>query len=128
MGLTNTQYDALMRMYSQRQLEARHEQEKRREEAYAAIPAHEDLDREAGAASLARARVLLGGDDSAPAGGNAVISAEGLRSALADISARRARLLLPSPAALPLRPTPFWLLPATALVLTHSIPSGVLAR
>ncbi len=93
MGLTNTQYDALMRMYSQRQLEARHEQEKRREEAYAAIPALEDLDREAGAASLARARVLLGGDGSAPAGGNAVISAEGLRSALADISARRARLL-----------------------------------
>ena len=60
MALTNSQYDAVMRIYSQRQLRNRREQDARIREAYAAVPRLPEIDGEVAALSLKKARVLLG--------------------------------------------------------------------
>lgn len=60
MALTNSQYDAVMRIYSQRQLRNRREQDARIREAYAAVPRLPEIDGDVAALSLKKARVLLG--------------------------------------------------------------------
>ena len=59
MPLTNSQYDAVLRIYSERQLRNRREQEARIREAYAAIPRLSEIDSEIAALSLKKARILL---------------------------------------------------------------------
>ena len=59
MSLTNSQYDRIMRMYSQRELEANRDLEKRRAAVYAAIPAMSDLDAQIASGAVSRATALL---------------------------------------------------------------------
>ncbi|MCD8083730.1 MAG: ATP-binding protein [Clostridiales bacterium] len=65
MALTNSQFQAVMRGYEERQLKGRHEQEERQREVYARIPQMEALDREIGIRSAACARRVLDGDTAA---------------------------------------------------------------
>ncbi|MCD8337760.1 MAG: ATP-binding protein [Lachnospiraceae bacterium] len=59
MGLTNTQYDEIMRDYQRRQNKARQELYEREQEAYRRIPELSALDAQIAAASTACARTLL---------------------------------------------------------------------
>ena len=59
MGLNNSQYDAIMRQYSKKQLASRHAMEEHRKEAYEKIPALSWIDQQVSAESLAYARRLL---------------------------------------------------------------------
>lgn len=65
MALTNTQYDAIMRIYSQRQYKARYEQSKRLEEVAKKIPRIPEIDSEIASLSVQKAKFLLkkSGDD-----------------------------------------------------------------
>lgn len=64
MGLTNAQYDAVMRDYNRRQSAARHERERHRQEVYAVLPQMEELEQEIAGLSAERARMsLLGMED-----------------------------------------------------------------
>jgi DNA replication protein DnaC len=85
MPLTNSQYDAILRLYSARQLRNRHEQDARIRQAYEAIPRLSELDSEAAELSLKKARSLLSG------GGGADFD---LPKALADLADERRALLL----------------------------------
>ena len=60
MSLKNSQYDALMRQYNQRQLQNRHQLDERIHTAYSRIPRLADIDREISSASMEKARLLLG--------------------------------------------------------------------
>ena len=91
MGLSNSQYETLMRGYSQQQSRSRRELEERRKKAYSAIPELSELDRKSGALGLARARAILGADETPAA--DAPGSSEEFRARLEEISARRAALL-----------------------------------
>jgi len=59
MGLTNSQYDAVMRDYDRRQSAARSQREERRRQVYEAVPRMEELEQQIAAASAARAREAL---------------------------------------------------------------------
>lgn len=59
MGLTNTQYDAIMRCYSQKQADNQRALEQRRKTAYKQIPQFVQLDSEVASCSLSCARALL---------------------------------------------------------------------
>ncbi|MCD8347870.1 MAG: ATP-binding protein [Lachnospiraceae bacterium] len=61
MGLTNTQYDEIMRDYQRRQNQTRQELYEREQEAYRRIPELSELDAQIAAASTACARSLLAG-------------------------------------------------------------------
>ena len=50
-GITNAQYDALMRQYSQKQVKSRRELEERRQAAYRMIPELQELDIRSGSES-----------------------------------------------------------------------------
>ena len=64
MGLTNSQYDAIMRIYSRRQLENARTAAERREEVYENIPALKELDLTVSqAAALAARKALEGSQD-----------------------------------------------------------------
>jgi len=65
MALSNSQYDQLMRMYEQRQLDNEHQLKRRYEEVYARIPKLKELDDMISSLSLSRARCLLEGDETA---------------------------------------------------------------
>lgn len=65
MPLTNTQYDALMRMYQARQIKNQHQASKRQQEIYEAQPALLALDHSIASISLQHARMLLNGDETA---------------------------------------------------------------
>ena len=65
MALSNSQYDQLMRIYEQRQLDNEHELRERYEKAYSMIPALEEIDHMISSLSVKKARLLLDGDDSA---------------------------------------------------------------
>lgn len=52
MSLKNSQYDALMRQYNQRQLQNRHQLDERIRTAYSRIPRLADIDREISSASM----------------------------------------------------------------------------
>ena len=65
MALSNSQYDAIMREYGKQQIENRHRQEERRAQVYKAVPAVRELEAEIAGRSVACARKLLEGDQSA---------------------------------------------------------------
>ena len=65
MALSNSQYNAIMREYERRQIDSRHDREKRVEEIYRKIPAIREIDSAVGARAVERARQLLEGDDQA---------------------------------------------------------------
>jgi DNA replication protein DnaC len=67
MGLTNEQYDSIMRIYSQRQLKAEREVEQRREEAYSAIPRLREINEEIASTSVREVRARLSGNGSSRA-------------------------------------------------------------
>ncbi|MGN0399558.1 MAG: ATP-binding protein [Blautia sp.] len=59
MSLNNSQYDALMRAYNQKQLKNKHEQDEHIRIAYEKIPRLQEIDEEIASLSLKKARVLL---------------------------------------------------------------------
>ena len=84
MALSNSQYDALMRIYQRRQTENRHKQEARIAQVYWAIPQMEEYDREIAAVSVEQAKRLLSGDQAA---------LERLRTKLAELREGKETLL-----------------------------------
>lgn len=84
MGLNNSQYDAIMRQYSKRQLAARHQLEEHRREAYGKIPQLSQIDRQVSSESLRCARRLL--EDPAA-------DTQELKSRMTGFSLQRAQLL-----------------------------------
>ena len=92
MGLTNSQYDALMRDYNRRQRKARESLKKRREEVYEAIPEMEDLEREITSLSAARVRAALLKEPGAEPGQDGG-TLEEERKALEGLREKRERLL-----------------------------------
>ncbi len=64
MGLNNSQYDRIMRLYSTSQNQAAHDLEVRRRKAYEAIPELQDLDGEVAGMARAAARAILEGGQS----------------------------------------------------------------
>ncbi len=91
MSLSHEQYETIMRGYDDLRLQHRRELEERREQAYAALPRLRELDGEAAAVSMRRARALLLPDEErtkAPA-----MTAEELSDALEAIRGERLELL-----------------------------------
>ena len=68
MGLSNSQYDAIMRSYEQRQLHNRDILLARYEEVYRKIPALKEIDDSISSIGVRRARNLLNGDENAVQG------------------------------------------------------------
>ncbi|MDE7324276.1 MAG: ATP-binding protein [Lachnospiraceae bacterium] len=65
MPLTNSQYDAVMRVYEEKQRTARYRLEKNTEIVYEKIPAYRELDKQSASISIAQGRKLLEGDKNA---------------------------------------------------------------
>lgn len=84
MALSNSQYDSIMRIYSQAQLRQKHELDRRREEVYEKIPAVKELNEEIAASAVRSARQLLSGDGRA---------AKGLKQRISDLCEERQVLL-----------------------------------
>ena len=84
MPLTNSQYDAIMRSYEEKQRTARHRLEQNTEAVYQKIPAYEALDRQVASVSIEQGRRLLGGDKTA---------LEDLKLRLKELSDKKASLL-----------------------------------
>ena len=84
MALSNSQYDAIMREYGKQQIENRHLQEERRAQVYKAGPAVRELEAEIAGRSVACARKLLEGDQSA---------LDKLRADLQDLKEQKALLI-----------------------------------
>lgn len=84
MALTNSQYDAIMRSYEEKQRTARHQLERNTETVYRQIPGYEELDRQVASVSIEQGRKLLGGDSSA---------LPELRQRLRELSEKRSTLL-----------------------------------
>lgn len=82
--LTNAQYDEIMRTYNERQLQNRHTADSRRREVYAQFPEIGEIDRSAATLSVARARLMLNGDEQA---------LTALHRELAELRSRRQMLL-----------------------------------
>lgn len=59
MSLTNTQYDAILRVYQERQLRRKREQDQCIREAFSKIPRLAEIDAEVASLSIKKARVLL---------------------------------------------------------------------
>ena len=64
MGITNSQYDAVMRVYEKRRIDNHHVEEARRKEAYEAIPELGQLDRAVASLSVETVRQSLAGNQS----------------------------------------------------------------
>ena len=60
MPLSNSQYDAIMRIYSQKQLKNRRNLDRRKQEVYAKIPRLPEIDAEIASVSVRKALFLLG--------------------------------------------------------------------
>ena len=60
MPLSNSQYDAIMRIYSQKQLKSRRDLDRRKSEVYAKIPRLPEIDAEVASVSVRKAFFLLG--------------------------------------------------------------------
>lgn len=71
MGLTNSQYNAVMREYEQRQLNGRHEREERVARVYDRLPRVRELDQEMSSLAAACARLRLAGREQELAEGKA---------------------------------------------------------
>ena len=65
MALSNSQYNELMRIYEQRQLDAVHQVQERYERVTQAIPEFAEIDNAISSASIRQARLLLNGETSA---------------------------------------------------------------
>ena len=65
MALSNSQYDSIMRLYQQRQIENKHDLDRRVREVYEKIPAVREMNDEISASALKSARQLLAGDTTA---------------------------------------------------------------
>ena len=65
MALTNSQYDQLMRIYEQRQIDDEHRLRDHYQKAYSMIPALKELDQSISSLSVEKARRLLDGDSTA---------------------------------------------------------------
>lgn len=65
MSLNNSQYNAIMRIYNQRQLQDKYEQDQRREQVYARLPQVKQIDDEISSQAVRCARKLLDGDTKA---------------------------------------------------------------
>jgi len=65
MALSNSQYDHLIRMYEQRQLDNENRLRRRFEEIYENIPRIKELDSQISSLSLSKAKKLLSGDETA---------------------------------------------------------------
>ena len=85
MALSNSQYDQLMRTYELRQLDNEHRLRRHYENAYALIPELKEVDEHVSSLSIAQAKNLLEGDDSALGQ---------LRERLSLLFARKKELLL----------------------------------
>lgn len=84
MGLSNSQYNAVMREYEEQQRNNRRDQERRVARVYACVPQIEALDQEIAVRGAASARRALGGDSGAR---------ESLRRELSDLREQKALLL-----------------------------------
>ena len=84
MGLTNTQYNAIMRDYQKQQSRNQREMTRRREEIYSRFPEFSAIDASIAAASTSCARRLLEGEDASP---------DRLRKQLSSLSAKKAAIL-----------------------------------
>ena len=84
MSLTNTQYDLIRRDYEARQLDNRHELEKKTAYVYDHVPGYRELEDSVAAVSVAQGRKYLEGDENAMAE---------LKERLAKIGVRKAKLL-----------------------------------
>lgn len=84
MSLTNTQYDAIMRQYNQKQIARQHLISARKSETYQRAPKLAELDSQMASVSLAHAKQLLEGDTGA---------LEGLRSELSDITKEKQQIM-----------------------------------
>ena len=62
MALSNSQYNAIMRIYSQRQLQDKYEQDLRRQEVYDKVPQIKQIEDEISTQAVACARRMLDGD------------------------------------------------------------------
>ena len=65
MSLTNSQYNAIMRIYNQRQFQDKYEQNQRREEVYQKVPQIRQIEDEISSQAVRCARKLLDGDTNA---------------------------------------------------------------
>ncbi len=65
MSLSNSQYQAIMRIYNERQYQDKYEQDLRRQEVYEKIPRIRMLEDELGTQAVRHARRLLDGDEAA---------------------------------------------------------------
>ena len=72
MGLTHSQYDAIMRVYDRRRISNHHIEEEHRRIAYKAIPELQELDRAVAHCAADRVRSLLTPMEMHAAGGAAV--------------------------------------------------------
>lgn len=59
LGLNNTQYDAIMRRYNQKQIQNHRQMEEHRQNAYEKIPQLPEIDQQVSSVSLSHARMLL---------------------------------------------------------------------
>ena len=84
MPLTNSQYDAIMRSYEEKQRASRYRLEKNTREVYQKIPSYEELDGQTAAISIEQGHRLLGGEKDA---------LDELRRKLRDLSEQKALLL-----------------------------------
>lgn len=84
MGLSNSQYESIMRSYQERQLLEKRRLDARTEEVYSRIPAVRELNAEMGQAALRAARARLEGDPDAQ---------KKLRETIADLTEQREVLL-----------------------------------
>lgn len=65
MSLNNSQYNAIMRIYNQRQFQDKYEQDQRREEVYQKVPQIRQIEDEISSQAVCCARKLLDGDTNA---------------------------------------------------------------
>ena len=84
MGLSNSQYESIMRSYQQRQLLEKRLLDERTEEIYRKLPAVKELNAEIGSSALRSAKALLEGDSGA---------VEKLRETVADLREQKEVLL-----------------------------------
>lgn len=84
MALSNSQYNAIMRIYNQRQLHNRHDQDQRLREVYKNLPQIRQIEEAIGAQAVMSARRLLEGD---------VKGRDGLKQQIEDLKEQKALLL-----------------------------------
>lgn len=85
MALNNTQYDAIIREYEEKQTRNRHILEERRAEVYAKVEGYRDLSESISSISVAQGKKLLDGDDHA---------LENLRASIKNLTSRKEQLLV----------------------------------